>query len=49
MKEFAGVVVEEAHAERREALVRALVHISTTVQEKVDNVAVRMHLESGKV
>lgn len=46
---FAGVVVEEAHAEGGEALIRALVYISPIIQEEVDNVAVRMHLGSDKV
>lgn len=49
MKGFAGVVLEKAHAKRRKALIRALVHISPVVQEKVDNVPVRMHLQSDKV
>lgn len=43
---FAGVVVEEAHAEGGEALIRALVYISPIIQEEVDNVMVRMHLGS---
>lgn len=48
MEGFAGVILEETHAEGCDALVRALVHISPIIQEKVHNVEVRMHLESGK-
>lgn len=49
MEGFAGVVVEEAHAEGCEPFVRALVHISPMIQEEVDNVTMTMHLESDKV
>jgi hypothetical protein len=42
---FAGIILEEAHTEGRDALVRALVHVSAEIQEKVHNVQVRMHLE----
>lgn len=48
MEGFAGVILEETHAEGCDALIRALVHISPVIQEKVHNVEVRMHLESGK-
>lgn len=48
LEEFAGVIVEEAHVEGREALIRELVHISPVIQEKVDNVTVRIDLESDK-
>lgn len=44
----AGVVEEEAHAERCEALVRALVHVRPEVQEKADDVAVTVRLEGDK-
>lgn len=45
---FAGVILEETHAEGCDALVRALVHVSSVIQEKVHNVQVGMHLQSGK-
>lgn len=46
---FAGVVVEEAHAEGGEALIRALVYVGPVIQKEVDNVPVGMHLGSDKV
>lgn len=39
------VVEEEAHVERREALIRALVHVSPVVQQQIDNVNVTVNLE----
>lgn len=44
----AGIVEEEAYAERREAVVRALVHVSPMVQEEADHVNVTVCLEEGK-
>ena len=41
------VVEEEAHAERREALIRALVHVGPVVQQQVDDVSVAVNLEGG--
>lgn len=39
------VVEEEAHVERREALIRVLVHVSPVVQQQVDNVNVTVNLD----
>lgn len=47
MEGFAGVILEEAHAQGCDALIRALVHVSSVIQEKVHNVDMRMYLESG--
>lgn len=39
------VVEKEAHVERREALIRALVHVGPVIQQKVDDISVTVDLE----
>lgn len=41
------VVEEEAHAQRGEALIRALVHVGPIVQQEVDDVNVTVNLQGG--
>ena len=38
---------EEAHAQRGEALIRALVHVGPVVQQEVDDVNVTVNLQGG--
>lgn len=44
MEGLAGIILEKTHAQGCDALIRALVHVSSVIQEEVHNVQVRMHL-----